>query len=714
MAVLLHGFPGTGKTTIADAVYASIDKQDLSFSKVCLFENIVATPNVTQLQKDILDDISSVTAEFSTPSSNSEGQTILQQVLQQKQCLLYIDNVLSREELRKLLPKNLAQCRRLRILLTARESAVLDALSIGSRNVKVFQVPSLQREHAMALLCTCMNARTLSDCINQEQLEYILNICGGIPLALEIVGCYLGNQEDKDMAYSVIKEEHERSGGESLALEKVDFLAFAFDSIEEVCREAFLDICAFFLGCRWHVVGCILGEDVLQVLESRGLIKRQHVDFHQRVSIHKLEAVDVQMHDVILEIGRKRCEGNRITSLPQLRSLLSANEADLRCVKGIFLQESVDELIAQLNGETLKMSADQLDSLSSSLRIFSTGVMDRYFAAIEISGKCKASFKKLVFWDSPQAELPFVLNECPELRDLDYAPTHAVTLSELPPSLRHLSVHLGNIEDQSQPVHLYVGEGTVLPNIRSMTLAINQVPDSRAIIPPRLFLPLKKLRELFLADFAALRLPDDFHHLEHLTILSVERFSKLKGFPDNFGKCNSIRILHISDCPELESLPEGLHNISCLESLLVLGCKALKKLPENMGDCASLKMLSMEYCSELQQLPDSFHKLPSLEFLRIKDCKNFRNLPRNFGKLGSLKTLNLSGCGNLKQLCTDFHCLPSLKELILNRCNALGSHWMEELVKTKPLQVVDIKDSPQLIQKWQQMKDNIIKTKFIF
>ncbi|KAH9289637.1 hypothetical protein KI387_033754, partial [Taxus chinensis] len=123
VAVVIYGLGGSGKTTLAQAVYASLkDKLQLGWkhSKVTLIQNLETEPNVEGLQSRILEDLSGTKQ---TVGDFESGRQSLKDIMEKESIFLYIDNALKMEPLEKLLPKELTSAKiKLRLLVTARDT----------------------------------------------------------------------------------------------------------------------------------------------------------------------------------------------------------------------------------------------------------------------------------------------------------------------------------------------------------------------------------------------------------------------------------------------------------------------------------------------------------------------------------------------------------------------------------------------------------------
>ncbi|MCH89523.1 NBS-containing resistance-like protein [Trifolium medium] len=123
--------------------------------------------------------------------------------------------------------------------------------------------------------------------------RYVVSYCGGLPLALEVLGSYLFKRT-KEEWQSVL------SKLEKIPNDKIhEKLKISFDGLNDrMEKDIFLDVCCFFIGKdRAYVTeilnGCGLHADIgITVLIERSLIK---VEKNNKLG----------MHDLLREMGRE-------------------------------------------------------------------------------------------------------------------------------------------------------------------------------------------------------------------------------------------------------------------------------------------------------------------------------------------------------------------------------------------------------------------------
>ena len=166
-------------------------------------------------------------------------------------------------------------------------------------------------------------------------------------------------------------------------------------------------------------------------------------------------------------------------------------------------------------------------------------------------------------------------------------------------------------------------------------------------------------------------IPESIGNLSHLENLNVDCFH-LKILPDSILNLNSLRILSLMECANLQTIPEEIGLLINLEELHLTGFDS--QIPESIGNLENLKILNIFSMSKLKNLPESMGNLKSLEILQFigdSNCSiNLRNipikeLPRSIRRLKSLKVLNLMGCKSLEWIPEELSELESLETLNL-------------------------------------------------
>ncbi|KAH9290103.1 hypothetical protein KI387_034220 [Taxus chinensis] len=709
VAVVVHGIGGSGKTTLADAVWSYLkDKlQGWRYSKIILIKNLEKHPNVEDLQSLILEDLTGFKQRVRDLES---GRQSLKEIMEKESIFLYIDNALYIEPLQELLPKEVSTPKKLRLLFTARKTNVSQVMKdVGIRSCKNYTMESLSIDAAIQVLCRKIDTERDANSILKErpQLKKIAEICRCCPLFLEVIGGYISKRENKVEAYEKVLDSLQH-GDQPFSSDKEysfneDRIMFAYHELERSAQEAFLDICSFFSRhWKWEDVACIAGEEDMKCLEEAALIKRT-------------DTSDISIHDLLLQVGRNKSKDNRLTTVNELYTVLR-DEKSLSQIKGIFLER---------NKIPFHISAEDLDKMSGSLRVFSMG----NFTIVK--GKCSKPFNKLMYLEAGRVpNLPIDVSKLTCLAYIDYGIKDSKILSQCkamqnlsslkvvkcsgdtigipefghPNKLRRLVLKRLNATNISWLVKFNRLEKLTLSGCKNLEELPEGVGELSSLRELNLYtwgvlkqLPsaigqLSSLTTLNLRYCPSLQeLPTNFEKLCSLQYLNLHGCSGLLGLPCNFENLTLLQYLNLHDCSGLLELPERLGNLTSLTNLNLFGCEKLSSFPRSLGGMTSLLSSDMAFgrCSSLGELPEQISWLAKSKRISFDGCSSLKMIPNQFSKLTCLEYLDFSGCTSLEELCNGFQCLAKLRELKMSGCMNL-SCLPEGFGKLPSLEMLDL------------------------
>ncbi|GLJ41390.1 hypothetical protein SUGI_0856770 [Cryptomeria japonica] len=612
LAVVIYGFGGIGKTTLATAVIADLDLTDYNYSAVQIQED-PSRNDIKCMQQQILKDaFPAYTYDRNVTLRNSaEGRDHLSSAFQaqkNKPVFLFIDNALRAEDLQELFPKRLTGLpKRSRIVLTTRNLGVTDMLKEPGLVRREHSVGTLHDQDAVKILFRDSNHN-----ITGDDTQKILKICAGIPLVLEIVGARLRKQNYKVDRCTQIFEALE--SGKDVVEENLSqrLVHSVYGGLEASTQEAFLDICCFFVSWSRRDVECIVGAEEVTHLEEAALFK---------TSVKG----NVIVHDIIRAKGLSMSESSRITDMQSWVDVVVENKG-LDQIKGVWFSREETEAAYEID-------ENHILSMKKSLRVLALGNKIN----VSRSGQKTPKFKELRFLrlDGDISGLWPVNLESLERLAVFHGPVFkdGVTLYRLPKKLRLMkataqSQETANLEE-SKPA--------------------NVVKNS-------------SLEELDLKELKSLqKLPEKLDHLTGLKVLILDEWDKMQELSE--------QILNLESCWKLEALPSSFGQL-CQLKRLSLRSDDLKELPCSFGELSSLAELKCT-CPELKELPVSFGQLSSLTQLDLSCCMKLKTLPSKVGELRSLQDFNLSVCFKLEELPSNIGELPCLTQLDLRQCHSL-------------------------------------------
>ncbi|KAI5070663.1 hypothetical protein GOP47_0015006 [Adiantum capillus-veneris] len=281
----IHGLPGLGKTTILNHIWKEVS---LTFGARA-FVHIGDGANddtICKAQTRILGQLEyHVNTEF--PSFEMGGGQLNDHLHKLKNggktLFLAVDDVIDAQDLNKLLPfrvgsDNLhaSSC----IVVTCRDYGVVQALLNkchlqGNLEGQVFhfEPPCLQADESKKLFADSANMQ-YSDPCHQDLLNALVPLCGGLPLALTVLGNIFVDEGRRVKSEWWLVERNiltvRQDNQETSPVTK--FLQLSFERLAPSRQEAFLDIVSTFYGWSWETVERIVDVDVMKELKNRSLV----------------------------------------------------------------------------------------------------------------------------------------------------------------------------------------------------------------------------------------------------------------------------------------------------------------------------------------------------------------------------------------------------------------------------------------------------------
>jgi hypothetical protein len=301
--VLLHGMGGIGKTTLAKAVFNHLHQHHPTLP--CCFlplDGSLDDGGVVDKQRQLLQELAG--GQQFTAHSAEQGRQLLVQKLQGRKVLVVVDNVWG-SQLNMLLPQSLVEelGEGSMVLVTSRESTAADVYQ-GQVDVEEVELTCLSDQEALELFCKYAYGSSSPPAGDDKRVKGVVARCGGLPMAVEVVGRHLGaRRTNKQEALNRVDEALQYAFGEEVAgTHKTLFAALrlSWDALGFKEKGALLDIVWFLKGREWELVEAYCAGDygALARLCQLGLVKRHR----QAATLRSDEVEVVTVHDTIVEL----------------------------------------------------------------------------------------------------------------------------------------------------------------------------------------------------------------------------------------------------------------------------------------------------------------------------------------------------------------------------------------------------------------------------
>ncbi|KAH0988955.1 hypothetical protein GBA52_000438 [Prunus armeniaca] len=278
----IWGMVGMGKTTVAEAIFY---KYHPSFEAKSFLQNM-RERKLVDLQEQLLFDI-----ELTKVEGNNVGEMMdkIKKRLRRRKVLVIFDDICHVDQLKALSIKRDSFGQGSRIVITTRNKHLLEIIEVD----KICCLKAMNEVEALELLSLHAFKRR---CPSEGYLELsreVVGYCGGLPLALKVLGSSLYNRSTTEWRNALDnwkrlppKEIHEK-------------LKLSYDELpDNYLRDAFLDISCFFIGMDMNYV--------MQILVRRGFSPVIGLSVLLEDSLLTVgEDNKLMMHDLVRDMGRE-------------------------------------------------------------------------------------------------------------------------------------------------------------------------------------------------------------------------------------------------------------------------------------------------------------------------------------------------------------------------------------------------------------------------
>ncbi|XP_059431231.1 disease resistance protein RUN1-like isoform X2 [Corylus avellana] len=319
----IYGMGGIGKTTLAKAIYNQICYGFEGSSCLLNIQEISKQHNgLVRLQEQLLFDI--LKTKNLRIDNVDQGINLIEKRIHGKRVLVVLDDVDDLKQLHALVGNSEWFGPGSRIIATTRDEHLLIQLGVHGK----YKVEELAEEESLQLFN--LNAFSMRH-PKEDYLELSIGAvkyCGGLPLALKVLGSFL-------LGRSVVEWKSELEKLQKIPHHQIqDILRISLKSLDDSTNDIFLDIACFFIGMdKEYVIKALDGCGFFLVICINILTQRSLVTIDNK---NKL-----RMHDLIRDMGREIiCE--KSPNFPGKRSRLWFHEDFLNVlskhtVRGIYI-----------------------------------------------------------------------------------------------------------------------------------------------------------------------------------------------------------------------------------------------------------------------------------------------------------------------------------------------------------------------------------------
>ncbi|KAG5042817.1 hypothetical protein JHK87_006732 [Glycine soja] len=538
----IWGMGGVGKTTTAKAIYSQIHRRFMDKSFIESIRSVCETDSKghVHLQEQLLSDVLNTKVKI---HSIGMGTTIIEKRLSGKRVLIVLDDVNEIGQLEDLCGNCEWFGQGSVIIITTRDVGLLNLFKVDY----VYKMEEMDENESLELFCLHAFGEPNPREDFNELARNVVAYCGGLPLALKVLGSNLRGRSNEEWE-SVLSKLKQIPNNEVQEILKISFDGLR-DHME---KDIFFDVCCFFIGKDIAYVtdilnGCGLHADIgIPVLIERSLVK---IEKNNKLG----------MHPLLQQMGREIIRGSSIKEPfiePGKQSRLWFHEDVLDVLIKNTGTIAIEGLALQLHlsiRDCFKAEAFQEMKRLRLLRL----------DHVQLTGDYGYLSKQLrwIYWKG------FPLN---------YIPNNFYLEGVIAIDLKHSNLKL--LWKKTQ----------VLQWLKILNLShskyLTETPD---------FSGLPSLEKLILKDCPRLRkVHQSIGDLHNLLLINLKDCTSLSNLPREIYKLKSVETLILSGCLNIDILEEDIVQMESLTTL-ISDNTAVKQVPFSIVNSKSIGYISI-------------------------------------------------------------------------------------------------------------------------